>query len=839
MPRSSLLALCAVVLLALGAPSARAATPAEVEAAIHKGREFLYGLQKPEGRWEPDEKRKGNSHGDHPKMQGQSWGGFTACATYALLASGENPQDPRIQKAVHFLKSADITGTYALGMRCLVWQQLPQGAEVRVLSKRDAELLIADLNRAGIGKGGWDYDDPTGKGGRIDHSVSQYGVLGLWACTQAGYEVNPDVWDLVDKTWRGHQHSDGGWSYAGDGHGGGNPDGPTASMTAAGVATLFITQDVLRSNEGLGCKGNVSNENIEKGLKWMSDHFGDVGGNLYTWYGVERIGVASGYKYFDNKDWYAAGAEHIVRSQKKDGSWDSYYPGATKIPNTAFALLFLSRGRAPVIMNKLDYSAVAATDAPEGGGEPAKVLRRQVNWNQRPRDVANLARWSAVRMERDLNWQIVNLTASAEDLHDAPILFIAGSESIPLGDADVAKLRTFVEQGGMILANGDCGKEIFNKSFRSLGRKMFPKYEFRALPAGHPIFKEQQYDADKWKNRPKVEALSNGVRELMILVPDADPAKAWQARQDRAREELFQLGANVFLYAIDKSNLLYKGETFIVKDKGGKAEKSLRVARLKAGDNPDPEPGGWRRLAILMKNDHKLGLTVEPVSLGSGSLGGYKLAHLTGTAPIKLDAAARKELADFVAAGGTLVVDAAGGSAPFADSAEQELAAIFGAEATKAMARPLRSDHPVYAIPGFKLDRFGYRRFARKVVGDLKGPRLKGIKATSGAADADANGSTGGDRIGVFYSREDITGGLVGQPVDGILGYDVATATALMRNILLYTSVDGNIAALSRPAAQETTPTANKPQPGPFDPPDKKAPTEPKKPAAPTEPLPF
>ena len=77
--------------------------------------------------------------------------------------------------------------------------------------------------------------------------------------------------------------------------------------------------------------------------------------------------------------------------------------------------------------------------------------------------------------------------------------------------------RHRVEQGGMILANGDCGKEIFNKSFRTLGKKMFPKYEFRALPASHPIFKEQQYDADKWKPRPKVQGLSNGVRELMLL----------------------------------------------------------------------------------------------------------------------------------------------------------------------------------------------------------------------------------------------------------------------------------------------------------------------------------
>ena len=801
--------------LAARPPAARAATPAEVEAAISRGKQFLYTLQRPEGRWEPDAQRKGNSHGDHPTLQGQSWGGFTALATYALLASGESQQDPRLARAIDFLKTADITGVYAIGLRCLVWQQLTPTGEVRALARRDAERLISMLNRAGAGRGGWDYDDPSGKGGRIDHSVSQYGVLGLWAAMRCGYEVNPDTWDLIDKTWRSHQFPEGAWNYEGDGKGTGRE--PTASMTAAGVATLFITQDVLRSNEGLGCRGNIANEAIDRGLKWLAaDDFRGVRGNNYVWYGVERVGVASGYKYIGDKDWYAVGADELVRRQAKDGSLPSNFVGSTSLTSTAFGLLFLSRGRAPVLMNKLDYTPRA--------GRAAGAPPRAANWNQRPRDIAGLASWASARLERDLNWQVVNLSASAEDLHDAPILYLAGSESVPAGDDDVAKLRAFVEQGGIILGNADCGKELFNKTFRALGRKMFPRYEFRALPAGHPIFKEQPFDADKWKVKPKVEALGNGVRELMILVPDADPARAWHARQDRAREELFQLGANVFLYAVDKSNLQFKGETFIVKDKGVAPAATLKVARLTVGDNPDPEPGGWRRLANVMKNDHKIALAVEPVSLGAGRLAGFNVAHLTGTTAFKLDEAARKELAAFVAGGGTLVVDAAGGAVAFADAAETELPAAFGAEGAKGMARPLRSDHPVYNLPAAKLDRFGYRRYARKIVGDLTGPRLKGIAAGGGEA-------AGGGRVGVFYSREDLSGGLVGQPVDGIIGYDVSTATALMRNILLYASAGGNLAALA-PGAGAAKQAAPQAKPAP----EKKPEPQPKPPA---DPLPF
>ena len=56
-------------------------------------------------------------------------------------------------------------------------------------------------------------------------------------------------------------------------------------------------------------------------------------------------------------------------------------------------------------------------------------------------------------------------------------------------------------------------------------------------------------------------------------------------------------------------------------------------------------------------------------------------------------------------------------------------------------------------------------------------PRIRGIKV--------------GDRIGVFFSAEDISAGLVGEPVDGIVGYDPDSATALMEHMILYAESGG------------------------------------------------
>ena len=57
---------------------------------------------------------------------------------------------------------------------------------MKSLIRRDADVLFRGINPGKErvdNKGLWDY---LGKGDRIDHSVSQYGVLGLWACQQTG-----------------------------------------------------------------------------------------------------------------------------------------------------------------------------------------------------------------------------------------------------------------------------------------------------------------------------------------------------------------------------------------------------------------------------------------------------------------------------------------------------------------------------------------------------------------------------------------------------------------------------------------------------------------------------
>jgi hypothetical protein len=757
---------CLVLVITISAP-AHAVDSREIDVAIDKGKKFLWSQQK-DGRWEAEFEKRGD------QSTGQ-----TAMVVLAMLATGESYQDERLAAAIDYVKKTPTTGVYALGVRCQLWLSLPPTPETRKLMAQDSKALINAIQREGTVKGFYGYN-PDARAYSL--SRAHYAVLGVWAAAQHGIEVPNAYWQFVEKSWIEQQDPSGGWSYKGASAKGEDRERypVTPGITADGIATLFITQDYLHADEAVVPRGNVKNPHLDKAMSWLSSNFKLVADDTKfaraypyaTLYAIERVGAASGLKYFGDIDWYELGAERLLRNQRSDGSWPGDAPGF-KISGTSFALLFLSKGRAPVVMNKLAYD----------------VAGKEAHWNQRPRDAANVTRWIAKQIERDLKWQIVNLDAPIAELHDAPILYLCGNQDLKLDKKHIDKLRQYVEGGGILLGNADANTLAFVSSFKKLGKELFPSYEFRQLPMTHVIFR-QLFPPEKWKRKPNVLGMSNGARELVLLVPDTDLARAWQMQEVKSREELFQLMANLYLYSVDKTGTLTKGQTYqVTLDPQIKPTETLTVARLKYAGSWDPEPGGWRRMTALLNNRDRIGLKVVPTDPSvPDSLKSAKIAHLTGVGRFKLADEARAAVKQFVEAGGLLVVDAAAGNSEFAKSAEAELAAMFGEPAAAQLKQPVAADHPLYNVGGRPLGDVGYRTFAKgTLTGELKLPRLRGIEL--------------GGRLAIVYSPEDLSVGLVGHAVDGIVGYDPRTATAIMRNLLLLGAGKSKPSTAPTPAA--------------------------------------
>jgi len=745
--------LCFVALLVMNGRTLLAASPEEVQNAIDKAEQYVYSQQH-NGNWEI---KKGAKRPPW-RIMGLR-GAVTVTATYALLSAGERADNPKIAAAIQYLRTTDMGGVYSIGMRCQVWRMLLPDDDIRTALRSDSDLLVKSIDSdSGMYDARLDqaYTPP-------DHSASHYGILGVWACAQEGIEIPTSYWQTVSDTWRKAQSADGSWNY-----GRTPPDkAMTLPMTAEGVATLFLAQDMLSMGTSPSLNGNASDPQIESGLQWLGQNFSTVFDSKYEYYALyalEELGAASGRKYFGSTDWYAKAADLLVRTQGDDGSWN------TNVADTGFAILFLTHGRAPIGMNKLQYFVSSKGQMVEG------------NWDQRPRDLANFDRWISKQVELDrlLNWQAVNLRARAADLHDASILYVAGDQPLTLARADKFKLKTFIEQGGMVVFNADGGSPDFSRSVKALAAELFPAIgEFRELAMDHCILKNEQFLGSAWQDPPTILGLSNGVRELMILLPTADASRAWQAQLSSSHQALFELGADILLYASDKQNIREKGDSYIVEPSSRiKATRTLKVGRIKYPGMWDPEPGGWPRLAAIMHNRDQLDLQVSPVTIDSSTdLTDFKVLDLTGSGHIRLSSDSWLQLHSFVESGGTLIIDAAGGSQTFNDDVHAQLQTTFFDHASD-LDEPLRPGHLLYAAIGSKIDEVEYRNYARHVLQEnLRMPRIRGMNF--------------GDRVGVFFSAEDISAGLVGEPVDGIVGYSPDSATALMEHMILYAESGG------------------------------------------------
>lgn len=740
-------------------------TPKQLSDSISAGAKFLLSRQNDDGSW-----TAGPAGG--PFQENDV--GRTALVALALLNAGESHQSDPLRRATAYLKSTKAESTYNVALRAAYFSLLPEAIRKDALAG-DFRWLQASLIRRGPASGMYTYRRPMAEHVGGDYSNSQYGVLGVWyAAANAGREVPGSYWKLVDKAWRDGQQDDGGWGYT-------PRHGSYGSMTAAGIATLFVTYDALYAQqEKEPGKAVPQQAELRRGVAWLDRYFAvdrnpgrdfgletdpdappvdpDRGGGsdgswiYYMLFSYERVGEATGLTRFGRHKWFDVGARFLLRQQRFDGGWPARGGDEEwRDVNTAYALLFLSRGRAPVALQKLLFDG---------------------RWNNRSRDAAQLARWVAGQTERHSNWQIVTPDATAAELRESPILYLASDQPIVLPDATVDRLRQFALQGGIILAvaEGPAAPAVA-ESMEQLGRRMFPQYAFRDLPPEHLLFTA---NFPTRENPPRVRSLGNGVRELVVVLPEGDLSWIWQRGPGTsvvAKSPQFGLFGNLHLYMTDRSNPRFKGDDHWVEPKpSGEARRNVEVARLAFDGIDDPEPAGWQRLAAIVRNRDGIALRATRTD-GRRLDGRFAFAHLTAVGAFELTADDIAGLKRYLDAGGLLLFDAAGGSA----TAYGAFADVIRQAYPDATVSPLPLDHPVYTAGNdgrVGLQQVTYRKFALDKLPRTNLPRLKGYTVAG--------------RLVAIASEEDLSSGLVGHGVDGIVGYAPGSAVDLVRNVLLW-----------------------------------------------------
>ncbi len=682
---------------------------------------------------------QGSCRGE-PAARDVRYGAKTALCAYALLTAEPKPPSPAVRRALDWLTGRQLRGIYAVAMRAQVLGAAGDERYSPVLTV-DVGELIESAGETGAYAATL-YPGPARR--RNDNYHTAAAVLAVSSGPQAKTQATDDYWRRVARHWIDQQRPDGGWGYRV------RPDvmrdKTYGSITAAGLLALHTCARKLHRPGGIETE---IDESIARAMTWLDEHYSidenpALGVNRYhEWvYNLSRVAVASGRKYFGARSWRDEGIAKLIWAQRDDGAWGH----ADAIEQTAFSLLFLLNARRRVLLNKLSYD-----------GE----------WNTHPRDCANLTGWVSHTFKQPVRWEVVDIDRPIRDLHDAPILYISGVGTMQLSDPQTDKLRTFILRGGLIVSQAASNDTDFTIGILRLLKRLFPQYELARLDDDHPI-----YSVNFTPPSPKgLWGISNGVRVLAVHSARELSADL-QGGPGELQMPTFELLGNICLYATDRGQLRSWARTPWppAPSEHFTPRSTIRLGRVRYDGNYDPEPLALRRLANIMARRHGIRLQLgEPISIRNLSAAAWPVAHMTGTDAFRLGTDEVAALWEYVRAGGTLIVDAAGGGEPFAQAAKTELLRAFPGGRFEQLSVKLLQSGPE------PLESVTYRRDLAGALGrDRCVPRIEGLYSD--------------ERLAIVFSGDDLTAALVGYPGYMIRGYAPPTAVAIMTNLICHLS---------------------------------------------------
>jgi hypothetical protein len=765
-----LLVTCAVVATSLSDPAAAAVNDDDVQAAVDRAVKFFLARQKPNGLFS-----------DNPDFDwrpgGVQTGGEDCWVLVGLAYAGVDVKRDEMKKAIEAVLKLEPQKVYAVSARIIALSHLYRRLD-RELQERVRPVIAKDLAwllKAQGAEGQWDYPSLDNRSSpHWDLSNTQMAVLALSEAIAVGFEPPEKAIQQTQNLYLEWQDPDGGWAYGSRSLGGnmGVRDS-YGSMTAAGVASLYITRDYLFRDLGCPCSNGRSrlrpqkvDQAIQRGAAWLGKHFeADCnphpmqerrGGiiQVYWLYSCERVGLAAGLKYFGAHNWYAEGAEVLLKAQDADGSWkiiNGYH-----LPDTAWAICFLMKGRAPVLYNKLQFDG---------------------QWDNHTRDVANLVRYVAGLKEQPFQWQVIHLQAPVDEWHDAPVLYISAETKIPLTDADKAALRRFTDTGGTILFEASCGNTDVKTWWEKTSGEIWPDWEYKKLERDHPVYSSDQKVA---KTLPYMKEMSDGLRTIVFFAT-SDLSCAWNGNAVGQRLETFGFGANLYVYASDRRPMRARlAVRKPVGDSYGEAKlaaggKAVTVARVKHGGDfyvgRNYEP--WKALAASLQAKGGAALTdageKSPAELKSPDV---TLAYLTGRQGLTLSDEDVKALGEYLTGGGFLLVEAALGDTRF-DAAAQPILAKMGLTLRMVPATHGLMTGQLGAATGYAVKAVRYKPTAAS-------ERL--------GRPAELIGLYRGEQLVGIYSPLDMVFSQTGCDAWGNRGYAEDDARALLSNIVLWAS---------------------------------------------------
>lgn len=758
-----------------------------VLAAIQKGRRYLISQQLPDGSWSTET-------ASPYKI------GISSLSLLSLMNSGLTSDDPAISRGLKWLRQQKPTLTYEISLMIMALTTAKEGAKDSLLVFSLAQQLEKGQQRTGLDKGGWGYSNSGNMGsGMPDRSNTQYAILGLRDAAYYGTPVDRKVWEGVRQYWENSQLPDGGWNYKLE-------DGRQSygSMTVAGIASLSIAAAFLKSSEDTNpdgtpicCQPPEPNEALERAFRWMGRNFSVQTNPLYdTWwlyylYGLERSGRLSGRRFFGSHDWYREGARVLLaRQSKRDGSWRGE-GGMEGQPNigTPLALLFLSKGLAPVMINKMKL----------GPRDPdnAELVIGDL-WNRHPKDVRNLVEHISTlpKWPKLLTWQTLDFdkavaNQNVQEVLQAPILFVTSENELNdlMTDQHVDLLREYLINGGFLFVARGCESKSFEAGLRRLIQRLYPDglNDLMPLAETHPVYRSE-YLLDP-ANVP-LQGVDVGCRTAIIYSPE-DLGCLWDKRMvvdppDRKQDiktaiaRSLRIGVNVVAYVTGREppNKLDEQQLVSKQDDTDTLRGILSIAKLRHSGDWDAAPNAIKKLLLTLEKSFGVVAGTQPYKIPAGDpeLYRFTLLYMHGQRNFELSPDEIRNVRKYLESGGVLFADACCGAPKFDASFRDLMQRMF----PDAPMERIPVDHEMFS------QAIGHNLESVKRRAPSNNENDQALNPIEREGPPFLEGISLNGRYAVIYSKYDISCALEKQTSLSCIGYSPDDAAKIAMNVVLY-----------------------------------------------------
>jgi hypothetical protein len=196
--------------------------------------------------------------------------------------------------------------------------------------------------------------------------------------------------------------------------------------------------------------------------------------------------------------------------------------------------------RAPLTIGRLHY---------DGGGD----------WYANPSSLPNLLREIGSRTALEVQGRERVVTLGSPELWEVPYLYMTGHGNVLFSDAEVTVLRRYLENGGFLHADDNYG---LDESFRREIARVFPDHPLGEVPLEHAVYNiVYEFPAGIPKIHEHDDKPPEGLgvfiagRLVAYYSYESDLGDGWEDAEvhrdpDAVRELAFQMGVNLFVYAV-------------------------------------------------------------------------------------------------------------------------------------------------------------------------------------------------------------------------------------------------------------------------------------------------